>query len=119
MYNEWLFFGTSKTHSRELFASLRRIWSNLWRGVDSVKSAPVQLVRRGKLASGGFPALLDRHQLERRGEDFGVLGMAGNCGNGWLESLGALFLSLVTLAGGQQCSVDHQREAFALQTLHR
>ena len=49
----------------------------------------------------------------------GVLGMGGNCGNGWLESLGALFFSLVTLAGGQQCSVDHQREAFALQTLHR
>ena len=64
MYNEWLLFGTSKTHSREF----GRIWSKLWRGVVSVKSAPVQLVRRGKLASGGFPALLDRHQLERRGE---------------------------------------------------
>ena len=83
MYNEWLLFGTSKTHSRELFASLRRIWSKLWRGVVSVKSAPVQLVRRGKLASVGFPALLDRHQLERRGRTLvswvwvGIVGMVG------------------------------------------
>ena len=72
MYNEWLFFGTSKTsktHSRELYASLfvdSKFKTVAWS--SSVKSAPVQLVRRGKLASGGFPALLDRHQLERRGE---------------------------------------------------
>ena len=43
----------------------------------------MQLVRRGKLASGGFPALLDRHQLERRGEWLvswvwvGIVGMGG------------------------------------------
>ena len=37
----------------------------------------------------------------------------------WLNSLGTLLLSLLSLAGGQQCSLDHQKEAFALQTLHR
>jgi len=43
----------------------------------------------------------------------------------WLDSLGTLFLSslltlatLAGLAGGQQCSLDHQKEAFALHTLH-
>jgi len=40
----------------------------------------------------------------------------------WFDYRGTLFLSclltLAGLAGGQQCSLDHQKEAFALQTLH-
>jgi len=49
-------------------------------------------------------------------------GMGGSLQQQWLDSLGInLFLGLLLSlgpAGGQQCSLDHQKEAFTLQTLH-
>ena len=47
-----------------------------------------------------------------------LAGMGGSLKWYW-DSLGILFVSLLSLAGGQQCSLDHQKEAFSLQAQYR
>ena len=101
--------------SWEVCMSVSKLWCVVW-----VKSGQAVRGEESWLEGGCFalPCLTD---ISWRGESDQCLawGMGGS--RQWLDSLGTLLVCLLTLApaGGQQCSHDHQKEAFSLQTQHR